>query len=69
MAMSNHTNQAAMEGHPPVPDAEQIERIVEEYREVIEQDIANTPTKEHTEEARVKQVFDFVFGPAAARTA
>lgn len=34
-------NQAA-EGHAAVPDAEQIERVIQEYREVIEQHIPNS---------------------------
>ena len=42
-----------MEGHTPVPDAEQIERIVEEHRQVIEEDIAKTPAEENPKEASV----------------
>ena len=65
----DHPNQAAVEGHAAVPDAEQIERVIQEYREVIEQHISNSATQEHAEEARIEQVFNFVFSPAAARTA
>ena len=57
-----------MEGHAAVPDAEQVEGIVQEYREVIEQHVPNTATEEHAEEARIEQVFNFVFRPAAAGT-
>src|SRR5690606_15653311 len=64
----NHTYQTAVEGHAPVPDAEQVKRIVQENREVVEQHIADTPTKEYPEESGIEQVFNFIFRPSAART-
>ena len=57
-----------MEGHAAIPDAEQVEWIVQEYREVIEQNIPNTAAQEHAKEACIQQVLDFVFGPATAGT-
>ncbi len=56
-----------MEGHAAIPDAEQVERIGQEDREVIEQHIADTSTEENAEETGIQQVFHFVFGPATAR--
>ena len=64
----NHADQAAVEGHTAVPDAEQIERIVEEHRQVVEEDIAKTPAEENPKESGVQQVFNFVFCPTAAWT-
>ena len=61
-------NQAAVERHAAVPDAEQIQRVLQENRQIIEQDIADTATEENAKEPGIQQVFDFVFGPAAART-
>ena len=56
-----------MEGHAAVPDAEQVQRILQERVEVVEHHVANAPTEEDPEEARIQQVFNFVFRPAAVR--
>ncbi|VFS63199.1 Uncharacterised protein [Kluyvera cryocrescens] len=63
----DHPNQAAVEGHPTVPDAEQIERILQEQVKVVEHDVADASAEEDPEEARVQQVFNFIFCPAAVR--
>ena len=61
----DHADQAAVERHAAVPDAEQIQRIMQEGVEVVEHDVADAPAEEYPEEARLQQVFHFVFGPAA----
>ncbi len=61
----DHADQATVEGHSAVPDAEQIQRILQEGVEVVEHHVADAPAEEYPEEARIQQVFNFVFGPAA----
>jgi len=59
-----HAEQAAVEGHAPLPDLEQHQRVFEKHREIVEKRIANAPTQHHAEGDIEDDVVDLLGGPA-----
>ena len=61
----DHAEQAAVEGHAALPDGEDLERMGEVERRLVEQHVAEPATDDGAEDAVEEQVLDVAPGPAA----
>ena len=59
-----HAQQAAVEGHSPLPDAEQHQGIAQQLGQVVEQHIAQPAAEDDPEHGKKHQIVDLLEGPA-----
>src|SRR5690606_4877300 len=60
----NDTEETTVEAHTTGPDLEQPQRICQELRKAIEQDITDTATDDDTKRTEENQVRDHIWRPA-----
>ncbi len=63
----NHAEEAAVEGHAPLPDGENLEGVGEVVAELVEQHVAQPSAQHHSQHAVEQNIVQVLGGPARFR--